>query len=725
MKPAKLTTLCFLALLIGSVPAVAQEIEILEECRERLGSAADEQLIRDAYYFAYEHQSHMWEEIETDLQRKDREKCNYDNIATEFRSRFTAEMEKVTVICEGSICSNDRTRLGHCGIQAYEKWILPNRIRVCVENIRDTASGNQSGGVILGAPVFTFAEAATFAAMAGTIAHEVMHHADGWRGHGGAGSNPTNPVGPAMTVGVAMEHIALSPDLTPIIENVDISVVDDSYQITATIEMRNLNEYSGPCGTIPLSGKKRNETAVLSVFFGGLYEGWKHMCVHGGDAVRAQFTYHSSTLAELPDWYLDIQAVADSENEIWELSEDNNTATRSISLHSDLSIRNVQPTGYNIVPATSARPGWRSLEFEVRVTNLDFDIPTVPTTLILYYDHMWADPGILGRQEQEVRSLEPHESETFNFTVDVPLEGEFGLFNDDGTVTLDFVLDENRWVGDRDRSNNRWTMIIDDDYFRPDYQIAILDVEFESLPTGGPIEDLLYDQEIILSCLAYNAGPEPGRTTTRAKMSMQIGEEAEKSSPYTVTIRDLAPTEVITFELRQPWKLTVGQMRLTAEVDFAGRIDENRFVLNGDVVDGEANNYATTTEGLNLDQLATVLERGILTASPTPKQIENPYDITELFEYAELELYLDPRNWFEFWLGDIIVGPTYPDEPYGLDKIRTAVESALGREVTIPEFISLITDRTAPKRSERVGTMADIWVIYNQNNTQMRILKRP
>ena len=54
---------------------------------------------------------------------------------------------------------------------------------------------------------------------AGVIAHELMHHVDGWDNHGGDGlTDPSDPDSDAETVGVAMEHLAASAALRATID---------------------------------------------------------------------------------------------------------------------------------------------------------------------------------------------------------------------------------------------------------------------------------------------------------------------------------------------------------------------------------------------------------------------------------------------------------------------------------------------------------------------------
>ena len=109
--------------------------------------------------------------------------------------------------------------------------------------------------------------------MAGTIAHEVMHGSDGSERHTGPGGSttPQNPTTSAGTVGVAMEHLLLTPDLSVQILEVrpwlPQSMVQILYWVEVDIQVTNTNALSGTAGTSipPATGQDRNVTTDVCV----------------------------------------------------------------------------------------------------------------------------------------------------------------------------------------------------------------------------------------------------------------------------------------------------------------------------------------------------------------------------------------------------------------------------------------------------------------------------
>jgi hypothetical protein len=704
VKVLKSVALCTLPLALMVAVVGAQEVELTSSCEKRI-SGSDEDLIREAYYLAYDLRKIAWEEIEDDAERKDggkyenQDHVGYAYVTDKNREKWLDQMEKVKITCEGDICGSGKW-YGHAGVAAWGP-IPGNKIRVCVNHTRDKVNEKQPDREIWGTSTYTRKHAALVSSLAGTIAHEVMHLAD----------PSTDDEREADAIDHAIQNVICSPDLVPSIRDVVISW-HDGYEILCYIDVENRNDYTGPEDTVPLYGEGRNRSFYVETRLGDDNEIRDVIYgINGGGYGEAWPKFTIPADADLDEWTFDLEVTVDPDNYVWEHSEDNNAAHRSVSLRSDLSIERVDLTGPYTEKEAAKHRGWRTLEYEVLVRNVHESMVARPTTLALYHTDIWSPMDKLAKQEQDVPAMEPGDWKRYYFQVDVPLEGEFAALNEEGKFILDFVLDEDEWVGDSDRTNNRWEFKIDDDYFRPDYLVDILD---------DPAFD---DGRVEMQCIGWNEGPVEGTTTCAAVMSIWIDGEAGYS-PDEVTIRDLEVSELIPFDVQQDHELIVGRVMYLVEIDKHDDIKENKYILNGEERDGENNNYALVQLGVDLAMLEKILELGVIAGEFVG--VDRPYDLQEAVDASRFKLFMNPDAWIINVIDPgVIVGPTFPEGPYELEAVRGALNEGMGKDLPIGEFMRVLSERTTSgDEVDLINNMAPA-VIYNQKSTRLLFVRLP
>lgn len=162
-----------------------------------------------------------------------------------------AEMGRgdVKVACEYNATSN-KCNTGPGALGSTFTWDphvpLYDRIHICIDNVRAQSTA--------GSPP---------ALLAGVLSHELMHHVDGFEVHGpGDITNPANPDTAAETIGVAMEHAIMTPDLRATIKSIDNSFANSTHDLGINVEVTNLNPQANT-GLTPLSGRARNLGTTL------------------------------------------------------------------------------------------------------------------------------------------------------------------------------------------------------------------------------------------------------------------------------------------------------------------------------------------------------------------------------------------------------------------------------------------------------------------------------
>lgn len=509
-KRSLLAGLAVLAsVMAGGGSARAQSFSYTDDCESRL-SSSDEVLVEEAYLAAYRYQDRMWNEIEVDSARPaqpnpcgpadaadalcasfQQQRCYYSAVPDNHRDKWTEAMDHVEVNCDSNKCATSSSLYGFCGLAAWDLY-PSDKILVCVSNIRAVASS-------LNNSLSSDAVAAgTFAKLAGTIAHEIMHQADGWQGHPTGSTDYTSPNTSAESVGVAMEHVLLSPDLSTSIQSIAVAWNGSAYSVTVDGTIYNLNEYSGPAGTTPFSQRVRNNTyARMALYLDGAQFDYLYQAPIAGGATSS-FSYSFDVAAASGDGLHQLTVVTDDLDNIWELDEDNNEATRTFSIATDLAVdveiagpysTGVKALVKNGVPSTAT---YRRLTYNVTVTNRADAFASPPTELLIQYDNMW-NSGSLSSVLESVSALEPGAATTYSFSVDVPVT--FG--NVTGVTDVYVTVDADQALPDSDRNNNSVHLAIDNAYFKPDYRISL-----EALTIDGTTATAAYTVK--------NIGPEPG-----------------------------------------------------------------------------------------------------------------------------------------------------------------------------------------------------------------------
>ncbi len=396
--------------------------------------------------------------------------------------------------------------MGRCSWPSND-FVLPdtgNRVLLCMDNI----DGLAQGGRDLMMPL-----------LIGTLAHEVMHQADGVQGHGATGgdTNPANPRTAAATIGVAAEHLAIRPDLSVVVRSHASTIVGDTSNFRVEVTVSNENEWSGPAGTRPLSNRDQNPLTSLEWRIDGDLVATTQVDPLGGGADRQytfDFTLPNYSVGD--DGRFDLTVEADSDDLLLEVDERNNIATRTLSTTTDLAITRLEvakpytdhyeelPEGNDKgVPAGWYR--WRTLTYLLEVTNVSAGW-SPPCDIVALYDDMWTDTSVKSQQERMTPILVPGQSIVYEFEIDIPV-------NRDGipiwaTNAYFFADGNDTSIHDVDRSNNVRRVVIDRAYFKPDYLLSIDSVTFDTdADVAGVIGNV------------RNIGPEPAERTVELRVT--------------------------------------------------------------------------------------------------------------------------------------------------------------------------------------------------------------
>lgn len=740
LKSSLAFTIALTIYLISAFTGTAQSYDFTDKCKSRTNSI-ERDMLRDAYLFAFENQLLMWAEIKDDSKRQSggtleqQEYCHYDEVPYDHALVWSYIMQDIKINCEGNKCDNNRNTYAGSPFPGMLDTLLfgldPawfNKIRICLGNITRTAGDNNSN-VSQGNASKTATEAATFAKVAGAIAHEIMHKADKWEGHGGQPTDPVYPEKSAATVGVAMEHVALSPDLVPAIENITTTWIErmtvpgwtgSGYLVEITGSVNNKNIMSGPAGTVPFSGRFRNNNSNIRISMGSWDETTRVVGIDGGETIDVR-TFFDVPTYSITDGVADVIVTADVNNELWELDEDNNTATSTHSLVSDLAIENVVIDGryedylpeYEGDLPVPEYTLWRELNYKVTIRNIGI-ITTMPSTVKLYYDDMRTDNDYRDRKEQDIGALSPGESTVLEFSVNVPLDGTLDNLTVGERMHLRWVVNEDHEVPEEEFSNNSWEIAFGENYFAPDYQVEIMELEF----SGG---------EAVLHCRAANLGPEPGPRRYRAKLTVSH-EAIETEYIGKVSIKKLEPGERRLFTIRtpiEPTEPTVGQWTLLVEIDVRNKIAENRAMINGKQVNGENNNYVFEYYGVNLEMLSRILGSELLVA--TDKGIMRSEDYIYSEDHLEVERIVYSDRWIRDFLDSVLddasPGSTFPKETFDLTQYKFSLDQALGRELSLLEFANHLAPTTDTSFTGHPHNDVKVALIYNQQSVRIEVIK--
>lgn len=275
-------------------------------------------------------------------------------------------------------------------------------VNLCIDNIQSMGTS----------------EAQDIGIAAGTIAHELMHHVDGWDDHGGDGlTDPSDPDSDAETIGTAMEHLAASAELRAEVDSDTLAFnADGTLTLTVVGAVQNDNALS--VGNASTSGDTRNGTSrVCLTLDGSIVDDAATVELVGvvEDAYTMSYTFQYNDL----DAGSVFEVVADCEHTLVEADEGDNDRNVSVDFSPDLNLQvevNGPPTRVSVRSGKTTvyrnRITWRLL-----VTNLD-DTSAAASQIIVDYDNV--STGGTSQSRITLPQLDSGEQFETTFTADVP-----------------------------------------------------------------------------------------------------------------------------------------------------------------------------------------------------------------------------------------------------------------------------------------------------------------
>ena len=515
-----------LALLLLALAQPAEALKYSTACDNAL-TADDRAALENGADFLDIHRHDILREVRR--ARADGNPFNYVSISTSRHADWAAKLDrvladKIKIRCHyttmNSKCDANAPNTQGFVIWAVNgDWILDG-IHLCMDNIRNSTS--------------TGTATEFQAALTGTFAHEIMHYVDNNEGHGSDDpiSNPQNPNSTPETIGIAAEHLMLTPQIkTSELASTSRSFgyYDHLVELTYLETNRNANAVSND---LAKSVADRNSgfdscASVDGSFF--------------SEEARAELNGSVSTLEnlsvltsgyEVGDPYRSILVQADCGDAHLEWDEADNVSILEYSTWVDLELGvelAAAPVFHSMEYRADADPpgyyNWFELTYQATVTNADVDTPANMTDLVVFWDDMWSRSSLMAKSSLMIRELAPGASRSVTFSIDVPALPSGTSPN--GSITLHVFADgDAEDVHDRDRSNNHFELEIDANYWKPDYRVASL----ERLGmTGG-------SQSIAVS--VKNMGPVSAKQ--ESFIDITLGGLLEFRFP----IRPLAPSEV-------------------------------------------------------------------------------------------------------------------------------------------------------------------------------------
>jgi hypothetical protein len=371
----------------------------------------------------------------------------------------------------------------------------------------------------------------------------------------------------------------LSPDFDVEITDVTQTWNGAGYTVAVAFHVENKNPYSAS-NTKALSGRTRNSEHYIYVLLDGEYLTHWAETIDGGAARNFAFSFDvpAYTSSGAGEYTLEIKA--DYYDQLWELDESNNDATYTLSTLVDL-MAHVEIAGpYVNHPGEYVKPAdapagyyyWKELTYNVTARNLAKKNTSPPCDLKIYYENMWSDSSTLSSQSFSIGALAPDQSQTIQFTVSVPMD-MYGRIS--GSTRVLFCVDgDGLDVNDSDRSNNTVELELNQDYFRPDYQIQFTSFSLDS-STG-----------VVVEAVVKNMGPEPATKICGAGLYFDGAQLLNKNVP----ILHAAGKTNLTFRA-DPFVAVAMSHTFTLKVDGTKRIDENN----------EDNNVDTLVYGQDVD----------------------------------------------------------------------------------------------------------------------------
>ncbi len=472
---------------IGINYAVAGSLKYSNQCLNN-ATSTDIEFIENAFNEVEKHQHNIDQFIADSIARGNPD--SYLFIDSNIMDDWREVVDKVAngdikIACEfnpsSKKCRDNPLTLGWNAIN----YLNNPRVHICMDNIQNQAQiDNPTVAVenVYGASV---------SLLAGTLAHEFMHSAVRFEGHGGlfggGTSNATNPQTVAESIGVAMDNLVLTPDLKATITSVNASLIgNDSYggsdydmSVNVKVENRNLYADIGLRSIQDAFANKgsRNGSSNLTLEIDGIVIDKKTVNPLGGLGLEIK-NYQAIIPAYFAggDGERNILASADSDNLYVESNELNNIDTGIYNTATDLSIGvevAAPPVCYSEFRDDLEVPGWYTwfdIPYRVIVTNLDQEKSAPGVDLVMEYDSVMTSSSKTIQQVVWLTSFDPGESKEEFYSVEVPANSSCSLPLRQTQVV--FTADGNNpSIHDSDLSNNSKIFTIDTGYWKADYVV--------------------------------------------------------------------------------------------------------------------------------------------------------------------------------------------------------------------------------------------------------------
>jgi len=428
----------------------------------------------------------------------------------------------------GAKCSMNPTMFGYTwGNDLLNA--LRDRVYICLDNLRNY----QTNAAVLPA------------SLSGVIAHELTHHVDGREDHGSDGkTNPINLDSDAETIGVAMEHLILTPDLSSHIKSATSTIIGGTKSLVISVRVKNHN-YNADSNLQSIADifrskntgefRFRNGVSNLSVEIDGVTYGPLPVPqLDGSKSSIITATYYLPAYDPGTNGNTIIKARADASNQFVEQNEINNFDEDNISTAVDISVSAevaAPPICHSMqLKANLKVPGyfsWLEIPYQAIVKNNESGTHAPAFDLVMQYENMWSSSSSIAQATEWVESLAPGESKVYAFTLDVPTDSTCS--GPTGDTYVSFIADGNiPSLFDPDLSNNVYSLTVNSEYWKPDYAIRNI-----YLGITGPTQTLKYS--------VRNIGPATASSIVAVPViHTKIVDEAD-NIVYTALTKDLEP----------------------------------------------------------------------------------------------------------------------------------------------------------------------------------------
>ena len=374
---------------------------------------------------------------------------------------------------------------------------LRDRIHICIDNVRALTT--------TGSPP---------AMLAGVLSHELIHHIDGYDPHGVGGfTTPANPQTTAETIGVAMEHAIMTPDLRATIKSIDSSFANSTHNLGINVKVTNLNPQAS-AGLTPMSGRQRNLTTTLRLQVEGVSLSNIIVAPLNGTTSTIKTFYTSIPAYDVStDSEYSLVATADTTALLVEDDEGNNVDNATYSTAVDLST-SVEVSGPPVCHSLEYRGdvypigyyNWYQIPYRASVKNRSNRTYAGTSDVVMMYENMWTTSAMTSQQEVWLSSLAPSETKTVDFYLEVPTTAS--CMGPIGATDVWFIADWNSTsVFDSNRNNNSVYFNVDSNYWKPDYVISSVTRGSSATRMVGQVDGDLGSFYAPISYKIRNIGP--------------------------------------------------------------------------------------------------------------------------------------------------------------------------------------------------------------------------